>query len=171
LIPWGYVRDPETGEVVPDPERATLVLAMFERYATGQESDRTIAEWLNAKGVRTTRGRTFGADTVREMLVNASYCGYVCALRDKRREIRGGSGHRSTRTSPQLFDRVWQGGCSIVAVKRRAPFARYFQTVADIQALKEVPETPTGVPRCRRRERRGVKPANDTSHRDQAGSR
>jgi site-specific DNA recombinase len=102
-IPWGYMRDPETGEVVPDPERAPLVLAIFERYATGQESDRTTAEWLNAKGARTARGRTFGADTVREMLVNASYCGYVCGLHDKRREIRG---RHQPIVPEELFDRV-----------------------------------------------------------------
>jgi len=88
-LPWGYVRNKETGDVVPDPEPAPLVLAIFERYATGQESDRTTAEWLNAKGATTARGRRFGADTVREMLLNASYCGYVTGLRDQSREIRG----------------------------------------------------------------------------------
>jgi site-specific DNA recombinase len=35
-LPWGYVRDPATKIATPDPERAPLVLAMFERYATGQ---------------------------------------------------------------------------------------------------------------------------------------
>jgi hypothetical protein len=55
----------------------------------------------------------------------------------------------------QLFDRVWQDSGNIVAVKPRAPFARYFQTVADIQALEEIPGTQSGVPRCQRRERRG----------------
>ena len=49
----------------PDPERAPLVLELFERYATGQESDRTLAAWLNAKGARTARDRPFGKDTVR----------------------------------------------------------------------------------------------------------
>ena len=102
-IPWGYVRDPATKDVLPDPERAPLVLAMFERYATGQESDRTIAEWLNAKGVTTARGRRFGADTVREMLLNASYCGYVCGLRDTSREIRG---RHEPIVPEELFDRV-----------------------------------------------------------------
>jgi hypothetical protein len=29
-----------------DPERAQLVLALFERYATGQESDRSLVAWL-----------------------------------------------------------------------------------------------------------------------------
>ena len=102
-LPWGYVRDRETGEAVSDPERAPLVLGMYERYATGHESDRSIAAWLNAKGARTARGRAFGKDTVREMLVNAAYCGYVCGLRDKRREIRG---RHEPIVPEELFDRV-----------------------------------------------------------------
>jgi len=102
-LPWGYVRDKQTGGVVPDPERAPLVLAIFERYATGQESDRTTAEWLNAKGATTARGRRFGADTVREMLLNASYCGYVTGLRDQSREIRG---RHEPIVPEELFDRV-----------------------------------------------------------------
>ena len=79
------MRDPATKIAMPDPERAPLVLEMFERYATGQESDRTLAAWLNAKGARTARGRPFGKDTVREMLCNAAYAGYVAGLRDKSR--------------------------------------------------------------------------------------
>ena len=102
-LPWGYMRDPVTEEVIPDPARAPLVLGMYTRYATGQESDRTIAAWLNAKGARTSRGRAFGPDTVREMLVNASYCGYVTGLRDKSREIRG---RHEPIVPEELFDRV-----------------------------------------------------------------
>jgi DNA invertase Pin-like site-specific DNA recombinase len=102
-LPWGYVRDPDTGEAVPHPDRAPLVLGMFERYATGQDSDRTIAVWLNAKGARTAKGRAFAKDTVREMLVNAAYCGYVTGLRDQSRDIRG----RHEPIVPEtLFDRV-----------------------------------------------------------------
>src|ERR1700733_6711148 len=88
-LPWGYVRDPDTKLAILHPERAPLVLAMFECYATGQESDRTLAAWLNAKGARTARGRLFSKDTVREMLCNAAYAGYVSGLRDKSRSIRG----------------------------------------------------------------------------------
>jgi hypothetical protein len=261
---------------------------MFKRYATGDESDRTTAEWLNAKGAKTARGRRFQADTVREMLVNASYCGYVTGLRDQSREIRGrhepivpeelfdrvqqirswrsrvvgstgrpsedyllrkllycercngrtqgtrgsraqlrryqcgtrrrgggcdqaivkaepledqlvdglrdfrpdsdllparhrrdlGRGQsargrrarpppRTARTAPTAprplrdgrpherpLHRVWQDDGVIVAVRSRAPFARYFAIVADIQAISEIPETPAGKPGCRRRERR-----------------
>lgn len=102
-LPWGYMRDPDSGEVVPDPERAPLVLGIFERYATGEESDRSIAAWLNAKGARTARGRAFAKDTVREMLVNASYCGYVTGLRDQSRAIRG---RHEPIVPEELFDRV-----------------------------------------------------------------
>ena len=102
-LPWGYVRDPDSREAVPDPQRAPLVRGMFERYATGQESDRTIAAWLNAKGARTAKGRAFAKDTVREMLVNAAYCGYVTGLRDQSREIRG---RHEPIVTEELFNRV-----------------------------------------------------------------
>jgi DNA invertase Pin-like site-specific DNA recombinase len=102
-LPRGYVRDFATKVAVPDPERAPLVAEMFERYATGQESDRAIAAWLNAKGARTARDRSFGKDTVREMLCNAAYAGYVSGLRDKSRAIRGL--HQAI-VSDEVFDQV-----------------------------------------------------------------
>ena len=102
-LPWGYVRNPETKLATPHPDRAPLVAEMFERYATGQESDRTIAAWLNAKGARTARDRPFGKDTVREMLCNAAYAGYVSGLRDKSRSIQG---LHEPLVSDELFDRV-----------------------------------------------------------------
>ena len=76
---------------------------MFERYATGSESDRTVAPWLNAKGARTARDRPFGKDTVREMLCNAAYAGYVSGLRDRSRWMKG---LHQPIVSEELFDRV-----------------------------------------------------------------
>ena len=102
-LPWGYVRDRDSGLAVPDSERAELVRQLFERYTTGHESDRSLAEWLNARGARTAKARAFGKDTVREMLVNAAYCGYVCGLRSKDRSVRG---LHEPLVSEELFDRV-----------------------------------------------------------------
>jgi DNA invertase Pin-like site-specific DNA recombinase len=102
-LPWGYKRDPDTKLATPDPERAPLVLQLFERYSTGQESDRTLAAWLNAAGARTARDRPFGKDTVREMLCNAAYAGYVTALRSNDRSIRG---LHEPIVPEELFDRV-----------------------------------------------------------------
>ncbi len=87
-LPWGLVKS-ANGIAAPDGDRALYVLRIFELYAGGQHTDRTLAEWLNVQGQRTTRGRLFGTDTVREMLCNAAYCGYVSARRDKTKAIKG----------------------------------------------------------------------------------
>jgi site-specific DNA recombinase len=102
-LPWGYRRDPDSGIAVPDPERGPLVRELFERYATGQESDRTLAAWLNAKGARSAKGGSIGKDSVRDILLNAAYCGYVCGLRSRDRSIRG---LHEPIVSEELFDRV-----------------------------------------------------------------
>ena len=87
-LPWGYTKGAD-GIAQPDPERAPLIEALYRRYSTGEESDRSLAAWLNAQGARTTRGRPFSTDTVRELLQNAAYCGYVSGRRDKSKAIRG----------------------------------------------------------------------------------
>ena len=101
-LPWGY-RKGEDGIAEPDPEKAPFVRGLFERYASGLHTDRSLAEWLNANDQRTTRGRSFGSDTVREMLCNAAYCGYVSARRDRSKEIRG---LHEPIVEEALFDRV-----------------------------------------------------------------
>ncbi len=70
-LPWGYVKGADE-IATPDPEKAPYVRQLFEMYATGQHTDRTLTAWLNINEQRTTRGRAFGVDTVREMLCNAA---------------------------------------------------------------------------------------------------
>jgi site-specific DNA recombinase len=101
-LPWGYTKgQDEIAE--PDLERAPYGRQLFEQYATGQHTDRTLAAWLNVHEQRTTRGRAFGADTVREMLCNAAYCGYVSPRRDKTKTIKG---LHEPIVDEALFDRV-----------------------------------------------------------------
>lgn len=78
-VPWGYISQLRGNRKVgvPDPEKAPVVIEMFERYATGAYSDMQIAEWLNAQGYRTNRNHPFGKDTVRDMLCNAYYVGKI----------------------------------------------------------------------------------------------
>jgi DNA invertase Pin-like site-specific DNA recombinase len=61
-LPWGIVKG-EDAIPVPDIEKAPFVLRIFEMYATGQHTDRTLAEWLNIQGQLTTRGRQFSSAT------------------------------------------------------------------------------------------------------------
>src|SRR3990170_4761258 len=67
-VPWGYTSQligiRKMG--VPDPEKAPVVVEMFERYTTGAYSDQEIAEWLNGQGFRTNRHHPFGKDAVRD---------------------------------------------------------------------------------------------------------
>ncbi|HEY2282835.1 MAG TPA: recombinase family protein [Solirubrobacteraceae bacterium] len=103
-LPWGYVKG--TDDIAtPDPEKAPYVRQLFEMYATGQHTDRTLAVWLNVNEQRTTRGRSFGADTVREMLCNAAYAGFVSARRDTSKTIKG---VHEPIIEEALFDRVQQ---------------------------------------------------------------
>jgi site-specific DNA recombinase len=78
-VPWGYtsVLQGKRKVGVPDPEKAPIVVEMFERYATGRYSDMQITEWLNVQDLRTNRGHPFGKDTVRDMLCNAYYVGKI----------------------------------------------------------------------------------------------
>jgi site-specific DNA recombinase len=101
-LPWGYAKG-EDEIATPEPEKAPYVRRLFEMYATGQHTDRTLAAWLNVHEQRTTRSRTFGADTVREMLCNAAYCGYVSPRRDKSKAIKG---LHEPIVDEALFDRV-----------------------------------------------------------------
>jgi DNA invertase Pin-like site-specific DNA recombinase len=103
VLPWGYMRDPHSKLAVADPERAPLVQEMFERYATGQESDLMIAQWLNAAGARTGRNRPFSRDAVRTILCNTTYCGYIGAKRDTGRTQKG---LHEPIVSEELFVRV-----------------------------------------------------------------
>jgi site-specific DNA recombinase len=101
-LPWGYTKGSED-IAIPDPEKASYVRQLFELYATGQHTDRTLAEWLNVRGQRTARERRFSSDTVREMLCNAAYAGYVSARRDRSKAIKG---LHHPPIDEALFDRV-----------------------------------------------------------------
>ena len=88
-LPWGYRRGGTATEVIVDVEQARLVQELFERYATGNYSDRDLAVWLNSAGARTSKGNPFTKDTVREMLTNATYAGYVTSRRSKDTSVPG----------------------------------------------------------------------------------
>jgi site-specific DNA recombinase len=81
-IPIGYRKD-EQGELVPSDD-AVIVQTIFERYATRQHSYTSIADELNAQGYQTNDWQTgkrghFGRESIRTILGNYAYLGYVSA--------------------------------------------------------------------------------------------
>src|SRR4030042_5339774 len=69
-VPWGYdsVLKGNRKVGIPDPEKAPVVVAMYERYATGLYSDMQISAWLTEGGYVTAKDRSFNKDSVRDML-------------------------------------------------------------------------------------------------------
>lgn len=78
-VPWGYVSELKGNRKVgiPEPDKAPVVLKLFEMFATGVYSDDQMAEWLNQQGYKTLRGRSFSKDTIRDLLQCPYYMGKV----------------------------------------------------------------------------------------------
>lgn len=73
-VPFGYVRTFEE-KISVDPEAAAVVRRIFAERRAGA-SLRGIAAGLNVDGIRTARGHTWHASSVREVLLNeAAYRG------------------------------------------------------------------------------------------------
>ncbi len=76
--PLGYLSGTKHGpSLVPDPERAELVLRGFTDYARGLLSQREILRRLTTLGLRTRGGRDLSAQTFEKMLKNPIYTGAV----------------------------------------------------------------------------------------------
>ena len=72
-MPYGYTVDEEKHFQI-DPLKAPVVAEIFERYAHG-ESIAEIVHSLNARGLKTQKGKTFNHGTLNRMLGNKSYMG------------------------------------------------------------------------------------------------
>ncbi|MCB2229881.1 recombinase family protein [bacterium] len=54
-IPYGYILDKNTGEVLPDPLRSNHIREIFELYAENKMSLRALAAWARSCGLTTPR--------------------------------------------------------------------------------------------------------------------
>ena len=69
----GYTAN-EEGYYVPDEVTAPIVKEIFERIFEGQTA-KSIIDDLNERGIKTTRGNTFGKSSLQKMLRNERYKG------------------------------------------------------------------------------------------------
>jgi len=90
-----------------DPEVAPLVVEAFQKYATGEHSDRTVAEWLNAQGAvqRAREGmKPVGKEMVRDLLQNKTYTGRVAYSETIYNGASLGQNRRSHRKRKEWFE-------------------------------------------------------------------
>ena len=79
-VPFGYVVEQSVvagqviGSRVAEQERAATVREVFAAIATGMTPG-DVARMLNARGVRTQRGKTWTARAVRQLIANDAYTG------------------------------------------------------------------------------------------------
>ena len=124
-VPWGYISTLQGNRKVgvPDPEKSKVVIAMFERYASGLYSDMQIASWMNEGGHLTSKSRAFNKDSVRDMLCNPYYIG---SIRYRGMTVRPkGVSFRSTQPrvsqgqhEPIITEELWKR-CQAVRASRR----------------------------------------------------
>ena len=79
--PLGYKSEILSGHKgerkVPDPDTMPVLLSLLQDYSTGDYSYRNVADRLNARGLRTVRGRPFREASVMDVLGNRFYDGKV----------------------------------------------------------------------------------------------
>ena len=99
LLPFGAMKG-EDGVPVPDPNNHPGLVMAFEGSSQGK-SDKEVAQTLNTAGYRTAgnRGpRPFSRDTVRGMLTNRFYLGYITD---------GNGGWIKARHEPFINEDLW----------------------------------------------------------------
>ena len=97
--PFGMDKD-DNGVLIPDEQELPGLRLAYELYASGDFSDNDVARRLNSEGYLSKTGRRFSTDTVRDMLQNRTYLGYV-----KYQEYaRNADGSRSYKAKIEWFE-------------------------------------------------------------------
>jgi site-specific DNA recombinase len=97
--PFGMKKNSKKILVADKNELPGLIMA-YEKYATGNHSDNSVAELLNEAGYRSKTGRPFSKETVRDILQNQTYLGKTKYQKYKRRS----DGSRSYEAPIEWFD-------------------------------------------------------------------
>ncbi|MCX6082198.1 MAG: recombinase family protein [Chloroflexi bacterium] len=75
-LPFGYIQDAAGNAIIVEDE-AKAIKGAFERYVTGNYTDRQVADWLKTQGFISRKAREWHKDNVRTMLNNDFYYGVV----------------------------------------------------------------------------------------------
>jgi site-specific DNA recombinase len=80
--PLGYLNNSKSGSganLVPDPERASLLRTAFELIASGEYTKAKVLAIITEQGLRTRKGNKLSAQTFEKTLKKMVYCGYISA--------------------------------------------------------------------------------------------
>jgi len=103
----GYLNNPKTRFIDIDHEKALKMKKLFELYATGKYTFKSLANWCKEKGLRGNLGKEIAVSNVQKILNNPFYIG----LMKYRGEIF--EGQHEPLISKKLFDK-----CQEVMSKR-----------------------------------------------------
>ena len=107
-VPYGYKRatfhdgDTPRSRLEPDPHTAPVVERIFRECISGQGLVE-IARGLNADGLRTRSGQTWGKTTLHKLLRNEAYTGVLLWDRTRRRRVGADGG-----PSPIRVEDAWE---------------------------------------------------------------
>ena len=75
--PLGYVNNPKTRNIEPDPTKSKIVAKAFEEFAQGKHTLKSLGERLSFWGVVSKNGTPLAKATIQRMLTNPTYLGLI----------------------------------------------------------------------------------------------
>ncbi|WKZ26606.1 MAG: recombinase family protein [Candidatus Paceibacterota bacterium] len=75
--PFGYVNNPKTRNIEPHPTHSKIIVRAFEEYAKKSHTLKSLADFLALHGVSTSKGTPLGKASIKRMLTNRAYLGFV----------------------------------------------------------------------------------------------
>jgi len=75
--PLGYYRPIKGGNIAPDPVTAPYIRMMFEEYAKGSYTYKSLADFMNQMGFRTKQGKQVCMQLMEKALKNPLYCARI----------------------------------------------------------------------------------------------
>jgi site-specific DNA recombinase len=106
IAPLGYDVDPVTRKYILNEEESAIVRTIFEKYASGIGYNQ-ILDYLNGNGFRSKRGRTFGKNSLHDLLKNEKYMGKYIFNKKLEKDV---SGKRNPQLKPENEWIIIEGG-------------------------------------------------------------
>ncbi len=75
--PIGYYRPRKGGNIAPDPTTKDYITLIFQEWAKGTHTYRSLAQFMAERGFRTHHGRKPFSQFIESIIRNEVYCGYI----------------------------------------------------------------------------------------------